>query len=150
MEFNVLSAKGDVKQKRWEEIISHHPKIVLYFYPKDNTPGCSTEAKEFSALAKEFEKLGWKVIGVSKDSIESHKKFKEKLNITIPLISDPDLYLHKNFWAWGTKKRFGKEVEGTIRSTFLIKDWEIIKQRKNVRAAWHAQKVLDYIKKEGI
>ena len=97
MEFNVLSAKGDVKQKRWEEIISHHPKIVLYFYPKDNTPGCSTEAKEFSALAKEFEKLGWKVIGVSKDSIESHKKFKEKLNITIPLISDPDLYLHKNF-----------------------------------------------------
>ena len=150
MKFDVLSAKGEVKQKSWDEIISHHPKIVLYFYPKDNTPGCSTEAKEFSALAKEFEKLGWKVIGVSKDSIESHKKFKEKLNITIPLISDPQLHLHKKFWARGIKKRFGKEVEGTIRSTFLIKDGQVIKQRKNVRAAGEAQKVLDYIKKEKI
>jgi len=146
MQINALNEHGEPKIKNWEEIIIRHPKIVLYFYPKDNTPWCTTEAKEFSNLAQKFEDLWWKVIGVSKDSIESHQKFRQKHNLTIPLISDEDLKLHKQFSAWGIKKRFGKEVEWTIRSTFLLKDGEVIKQRKNVRASWEAQKVLNYIK----
>ena len=150
MKVQILNKKWEVKEKEFEQILKKHPKIVLYFYPKDNTSWCTKEAKEFTELWPEFEKLGWIVIGVSKDSIESHKKFREKHNLWIPLISDPELVLHKKFGARGTKKRYGKEVEWTIRSTFLIKDGQVILERKNVKASGEAQKVLDIIKEQNL
>ena len=120
---------------------------ILYVYPKDNTPGCTTEAKEFTELLPEFEKLGFQIIGVSKDSVESHKRFKEKHGLKVKLISDPDVKLIKALGAWGKKKRYGKEYEGVIRSTFIINpDGEIVWKKLNVRAKGHAERVLKVAK----
>ncbi|ASJ07230.1 peroxiredoxin [Thermococcus pacificus] len=121
---------------------------VLYVYPKDNTPGCTTEAKEFTELLPEFEKLGFQVIGVSKDSVKSHLKFKEKHNLKVRLLSDPNAELIKALGAWGKKKRYGKEYEGVIRSTFILNpEGEIVWKKINVRAKGHAAKVLEEAKK---
>lgn len=121
---------------------------VLYVYPKDNTPGCTTEAKEFTELLPEFEKLGFQVIGVSKDSVKSHQRFKEKRGLKIKLLSDPNVGLIKALGAWGKKKRYGKEYEGVIRSTFIFNpDGEIVWKKLNVRAKGHAAKVLEEAKK---
>ena len=121
---------------------------VLYVYPKDNTPGCTTEAKEFTELLPEFEKLGFQVIGVSKDSVKSHQRFKEKHGLKIKLLSDPNVELIKALGAWGKKKRYGKEYEGVIRSTFIFNpDGEIVWKKLNVRAKGHAAKVLEEAKK---
>jgi len=122
---------------------------VIYFYPRDNTPGCTTEAKEFSTLQEEFDKLGVRIIGISRQSVESHKRFREKHELRITLLSDPDAEIHKSFGAWGKKKMYGKGVEGVIRSTFLISpEGVIVKEWKNVRAKGHAAKVLEEVKKE--
>ncbi|AFL96090.1 putative peroxiredoxin, bacterioferritin comigratory protein [Thermococcus cleftensis] len=121
---------------------------VLYVYPRDNTPGCTTEAKEFTELLPEFEELGFQVIGVSKDSVESHRKFKEKHGLKVKLLSDPDAGLIKALGAWGRKKRYGKEYEGVIRSTFIFDpNGEIVWKKINVRAKGHAAKVLEEAKK---
>ena len=121
--------------------------IVLYFYPKDNTPGCTTEAKEFSNLLDEFEQLGVIVIGVSPDSPKKHCNFIEKHNLTITLLSDSEKEVLKAYGAWGKKKMYGKEYEGVIRSTFIINPkGEIVKEYKNVRAKGHAAKVLEDLK----
>lgn len=120
---------------------------VLYFYPKDNTPGCTAEAKEFSELIEEFKKLGVQVIGVSRDSTESHGKFKEKHGLKIKLLSDPNAELHRALGAWGRKRLYGKEYEGTIRSTFILNpEGEIVWKKINVRAKGHAAKVLEAVK----
>ena len=94
--------------------------LVLYFYPKDDTPGCTTEACDFTDELDEFKSLGTTVLGVSADSTESHRKFIKKYSLGIHLLSDPDNLIHKAYGAWGLKKNYGKEYEGTIRSTFLI------------------------------
>ncbi|WP_209477645.1 peroxiredoxin [Thermococcus stetteri] len=121
---------------------------VLYFYPKDNTPGCTTEAKEFSELIEEFERLGVQVIGVSRDSPRSHQRFKEKHGLKVKLLSDPNADLHRALGAWGKKKRYGKEYEGAIRSTFILNpEGEIVWKKINVRAKGHAKEVLEEIKK---
>ncbi len=121
---------------------------VLYFYPKDNTPGCTTEAKEFTELLPEFEKLGVQVIGVSRDSPKSHRRFKEKHGLKVKLISDPNAELHKALGAWGKKKSYGREYEGVIRSTFILDPkGEIVWKKINVRAKGHAAKVLEEVKK---
>lgn len=118
-------------------------KIVLYFYPKDNTPGCTTEACDFSRLNKMYSDAGYKIIGVSKDSITEHKSFKEKQDINFLLLSDPDLLLHKAFKSWGIKKVWGASVTGVIRSTFLLNEsLEIISAYRNVRAKGHAERIL--------
>ncbi len=120
---------------------------VIYFYPRDNTPGCTTEAKEFTKLREEFEKLGVRTIGISRQSVESHRKFRKKHELGIVLLSDPNAEVHKAFGAWGRKKMYGKEVEGVIRSTFLVSpDGEIVREWKNVRAKGHAAKVLEEVK----
>ena len=117
--------------------------VVLYFYPRDNTPGCTTEAKEFTELVDEFQKLGAVVIGISKDSIESHKRFREKHGLKIYLLSDPETRVIKAYGAWGKKMR----GEGTIRSTFIIDpQGNIVWQKKNVRARGHAAKVLEELR----
>jgi peroxiredoxin Q/BCP len=121
--------------------------IVLYFYPKDNTPGCTTEAKEFSELIEEFEKLNAIIIGISPDSPKKHCNFIEKHNLKITLLSDEEKNVIKEFGAWGKKKMYGKEYEGVIRSTFIINpNGEIVKEYKKVKAKGHAQKVLEDLK----
>ncbi|MCP5002764.1 MAG: peroxiredoxin [Planctomycetes bacterium] len=93
---------------------------VLYFYPKDNTSGCTKEACDFTESLKEFEELDAIVLGISPDSTLSHRNFIEKQNLGITLLSDPDKKVLKAYWVWGIKKNYGKEYEGVIRSTFII------------------------------
>lgn len=122
-------------------------KIVLYFYPKDNTKGCTLEAIEFSSLKEEFEKQNAIVIGVSKDSLESHKKFKEKNNLNLDLISDESLEILKYFDVWKLKKMCGREYMGTVRSTFILDDkLNILKEFRNVKAKGHANFILQTLK----
>ncbi len=121
--------------------------VVLYFYPRDNTPGCTTEALEFTALLEEFEKLNAVVIGISKDSVDSHKRFVEKHGLKVILLSDPEKKVIENYGVWQLKKRYGKESYGVVRSTFLIDpEGNIAKVWRNVRAKGHAQKVLETLK----
>lgn len=118
--------------------------IVLYFYPKDNTPGCTIEAIDFSALRDEFEKHDAIILGISKDSCESHQKFIDKKGISIILLSDPDSEIQKKFGVWRPKKFMGKEFLGTVRSTFIIDpEGKIVRVYDNVKAKGHAQSVLD-------
>lgn len=108
--------------------------VVLYFYPKDNTSGCTKEACDFTDSISDFEKINATVLGVSPDSIESHQKFIAKHSLNITLLSDPDKVAHKLYGAWGLKKNYGKEYEGVIRSTFLIApDGELAESWKNVK-----------------
>ncbi len=95
-------------------------KLVLYFYPKDNTPGCTAEACDLRDNYQRFESMGYKIVGVSKDSEKSHKGFIEKFNLPFPLISDKEAQILKSYDAWGRKKFMGKEYDGIIRKTFVI------------------------------
>ncbi len=132
-------ALGDVVKGKW---------TVLYVYPKDNTPGCTTEAKEFTELLPEFERLGFQVIGVSKDSVKSHQRFKEKHGLKVRLLSDPNAELIKALGAWGKKKSYGRVYEGVIRSTFILNpEGEIVWKKIKVRAKGHAAKVLEEARK---
>lgn len=118
-------------------------KTLLYFYPKDNTPGCTLEAQDFTRLKKDFESLGIHIIGVSKDSDASHTKFRDSCSLGIDLISDTDGLLHDQFQVIGEKKNYGKVYIGVIRSTFLLGgDGKILKEWRNVKAKGHAEKIL--------
>ncbi|MDB9393318.1 thioredoxin-dependent thiol peroxidase [Microcystis aeruginosa] len=117
--------------------------LVLYFYPKDNTPGCSTEAIDFTALSPQFQQLNAVIIGVSPDSAKSHCRFIEKHNLTIQLLSDPDHQLAEIYQVWGLKKFMGKEYMGIKRSTFLIDtQGNIAYIWSNVKVKAHAEAVL--------
>ena len=120
--------------------------IVLYFYPKDDTPGCTLETKDFNSLLSNFKKVKCEVFGISKDSLESHKKFKEKYKVKFELLSDEDKKSIKAYRTWGKKKFMGKEFMGQIRSTFLIKDNKILNEWRNVRVKDHANDVLNFLK----
>tara|TARA_B100000965_G_scaffold327581_1_gene290438 strand:- start:1213 stop:1656 length:444 start_codon:yes stop_codon:yes gene_type:complete len=120
--------------------------IVLYFYPKDDTPGCTLETKDFNKLYTKFKKLDCEVFGISKDDIKSHKKFKNKYKVKFELLSDEKKIVINKFKVWGKKKFMGKEFLGLIRSTFLIKNQKIIKEWRSVRVKDHALEVLNYIK----
>jgi peroxiredoxin Q/BCP len=122
-------------------------RYVLYFYPKDNTSGCTTEAKEFTAAVPEFAKLGMTVIGVSRDSTKSHQNFKEKQALTIKLLTDADHTLMEKVGAWGLKTNYGKTFEGVKRSTYIIGADGIVEAAWiNVKVAGHVAKVLDKAK----
>jgi thioredoxin-dependent peroxiredoxin len=117
--------------------------LVLYFYPKDNTPGCTREAQDFTKAAAKLKKLGAQVVGVSKDSVKSHCGFKEKIGINFNLLSDPEREVHEAYGAWGTKVMYGKKVEGVIRSTFLVSpDGKIAQAWRGVKVDGHVDKVL--------
>jgi peroxiredoxin Q/BCP len=117
--------------------------LVLYFYPKDSTPGCTREAIGFSGAADRIKKLGASVVGVSKDSVKSHGSFRDKYDLAIPLLSDPDLKVHKAYGAFGEKMMYGKKVEGTIRSTFIVgPDGKLTKVFPNVKVDGHVDQVL--------
>lgn len=121
--------------------------IVLYFYPKDNTSGCTREAQDFTSLKGDFESENAVVLGVSKDSVKSHVKFIEKKELGITLLSDEETTIHQKYDVWRTKKNYGKEYLGTVRSTFLIDtEGNIAKIWDNVRTNGHAEKVLETLK----
>jgi thioredoxin-dependent peroxiredoxin len=117
--------------------------VVLYFYPKDDTPGCTTEAKDFTELYQDFSTLDATILGVSPDSGKSHCKFIDKHNLSITLLSDPEHHLTETYGAWRLKKFMGKEYMGVARSTFLISPKKIIAYAwPNVKTKGHAQQVL--------
>lgn len=118
-------------------------RFVLYFYPRDNTPGCTIEAKEFSELAPKFEALAVPVLGVSTDGLASHAKFRDKHDLHVGLLSDPEAEAARAYGAWGTKQMYGKPVVGMIRTTFVIGPDGRIEHKYVVRqAAGHAAQVL--------
>ena len=119
---------------------------VLYFYPKDDTPGCTLETKDFNSFYNKFIKLNCEIYGISKDTIESHLKFKKKYKVKFELLSDENKIAIKDFKVWGKKKFMGKEFMGLIRSTFLLKKNNIIKEWRNVRVKGHAEEILNFIK----
>ena len=120
--------------------------IVLFFYPKDDTPGCTLETKDFNSLLSNFKKAKCEVFGISKDSLESHNKFKDKYKVKFELLSDENKKSIKAYKTWGKKKFMGKEFMGQIRSTFLIKDSKILNEWRNVRVKDHAKEVLNFLK----
>ena len=119
-------------------------RYVIYFYPKDNTPGCTREEVEFTAAFPQFMLRNIPIIGVSKDSVKSHRNFMDKQQLKIKLLSDPDHELMEKVGAWGPKVSYGKETVGTIRSTFIVgKDGTVEAAWRNVKVAGHVEKVLD-------
>jgi len=120
--------------------------IVLYFYPKDDTPGCTLETKDFNSLLNKFKKLDCAIFGISKDDLKSHLKFKKKYNVKFELLVDVKKEAIKAYKTWGKKKFLGREFIGQIRSTFLIKDKKIINVWRNVKVKNHAEEVLNYLK----
>ncbi len=120
--------------------------VVVYFYPKDRTPGCTREGRAFSAALKAFRKAGAVVVGISKDSVATHASFAQSCGIAVPLLSDPDLRVHKSYGAYGEKKTFGKTVTGTIRSTFVVgPDGKLARVFPSVKVDGHADAVLEAI-----
>ena len=121
--------------------------VVLYFYPKDDTPGCTIETNDFNKLLSNFKKLDCEVYGVSKDNLKSHDKFRDKYKIKFDLLSDEDLKVIKKYKVWGKKKFMGREFMGIIRTTYLIdKKGKVIKVWNNVKVKDHAKEVLDTLK----
>lgn len=119
-------------------------KVVLYFYPKDNTSGCTLESKDFTYLKDEFANKGFKVIGVSKDSVKSHKNFILKQELDLLLLSDNELLLIKELDLLKEKSMYGKKYMGVVRSTFILDELgNIIKEYRNVKAKGHAEEVLN-------
>ena len=121
--------------------------LIIYFYPKDNTPGCTKEAKDFSKLYRKFKKLNCEVVGISKDNIESHKKFISKFRIPFQLLSDEKMIALKKYGAWGEKSMYGKKFMGIKRTTVLINPKrKVIKIWNNVKVKNHAAEVLNSVK----
>jgi peroxiredoxin Q/BCP len=118
-------------------------KVVLYFYPKDSTPGCTTQACDFRDRKAAFDHKGGVILGVSKDSLDSHSRFRGKHDLKFPLLSDPDLEVHKAFGAWGEKKNYGKTYTGVIRTTVVIDEQgSIVALNRNVKAKGNAERTL--------
>lgn len=121
--------------------------VIVYFYPKDNTPGCSIEAMTFTKFKDEFEKSNTTILGISKDSCASHKKFIENKNLNLTLISDEDKEIQKKYGVWRMKKFMGRESMGTVRSTFLIdSSGKIKKIWDGVKVKGHVEEVLNEVK----
>ena len=121
--------------------------VVVYFYPRDNTPGCTTEAQDFTKAMPMFKKYGVTVLGISKDSIASHCKFRDKFKLSFPLLTDPDGKMMEAYSAWGDKVMYGKKMKGIIRSTVLIgKDGKVAQHWPKVSVKGHAAEVVDAVK----
>jgi peroxiredoxin Q/BCP len=117
--------------------------VALYFYPKDDTSGCTREAQDFTALAADFKKAGIKVIGVSRDPMKSHEKFIGKYDLAVPLVSDEDGRISEAFGTWVQKSMYGRKYMGMERSTFLIgADGRVVRAWRKVKVPGHAQEVL--------
>jgi peroxiredoxin Q/BCP len=134
------STGGDVKLSDYKDKI-----VVLYFYPRDNTPGCTVEAQEFRDAVPKLGKLGAVVLGVSKDSVASHCKFRDKYDLSFPLLSDANGEVLEKYGAWGEKTLYGKKSMGIIRSTVVIKDGKIAKHFPKVSVKGHVAAVIDAV-----
>ena len=125
-------------------------KVVLYFYPKDNTPGCTRQACAFAGVYEEFKKINAVVIGVSKDSTASHQKFAEKHGLPFLLLSDPELTAIQAYGVWQEKKLYGKVIMGVVRSTFVIDENSVVeKVMPKVKPDTNAAEILEYLKAGG-
>ncbi|MDM1781919.1 peroxiredoxin [Acinetobacter sp. RF14B] len=122
------------------------PWLVIYFYPKDSTPGCTTQAVNFSCLKDQFDALNTTIIGISRDSVKAHQNFTEKQNLTINLISDKEEVLCNHFDVIKEKNMYGKKVMGIERSTFIFHNGILLKEYRKVKAAGHAEQVLEDLK----
>ena len=143
-DFNLVDQKGNILTL---DSLSGKP-AVLYFYPKDETPGCTVEACEFRDIYEEFNKLDCEVYGISPDDINSHNKFINKHSLPFTLLCDSEKKMIKDYGVWGEKNMYGKKSMGIIRSTFLInKDGKLIKKWSNVIAKGHAEKVMNELHK---
>ena len=121
-------------------------KVILYFYPRDNTSGCTTQACEFRDAAAELADRNVVVLGVSRDKLASHERFRAKHELNFPLLSDPDKDVHRLYGAWGTKKMYGKEVEGVLRTTVVIDEDGVITSLKHkVRAKGNAERTINLL-----
>ena len=119
-------------------------KVILYFYPKDNTPGCTKQARGFSELRPQFEEKGAVILGVSRDSVASHKRFEEKQGLTFTLLSDPELQVIQAYDVWKEKKNYGKVSMGVVRTTYLIDEkGVIVKAFDKVKAAENPAQMLE-------
>ena len=122
-------------------------KLVLYFYPKDDTPGCTTEGAEFRDSHKAFRRAGCEVFGVSRDSLASHQRFKEKLKFPFELLADPDEAVCERFGVMKLKHMYGKQVRGIERSTFVIDaNGVLLREWRGVKVPGHVQEVLNFVK----
>ncbi len=141
-QFSAQATTGEITSEMFKDRYT-----VLYFYPKDNTSGCTMEGRDFAALYSQFKEAGCEVIGVSRDSIKSHNNFCSKQGFPFALISDSDESLCKAFDVIKLKKLYGREYMGIERSTFLINPEGVVcAQWRKVKVAGHAQAVLDYLK----
>ena len=141
--FNLISTNGNSYSLK--DSIGRY--VVLYFYPKDDTPRCTIETNDFNKLLSKFKKLNCEVYGVSKDNMKSHNKFKEKYKIKFDLLSDDEIKIVKSYKVWAKKKFMGREFMGIVRSTFLIDPMgKIVKIWDNVKVKDHAQEVFDTLK----
>ena len=120
--------------------------LIVYFYPKDSTPGCTTQAVGFSCLKAQFDELNTTIFGVSRDSVKAHQNFTEKQALTIDLISDKDEVLCQHFDVIKEKNMYGKKVMGIERSTFIFHNGKLVKEYRKVKAAGHAEQVLEDLK----
>ena len=134
--FDALDSKGE--RHNLEEILQSGQKVILYFYPRDSTPGCTVQACDFRDDMARLSAHGYKVFGVSKDSEKSHENFITKQELNFPLLMDEDGSIHEAFGTWRMKKNYGKEYMGCARSTFVIgEDGNLIFARYNVKAKGH-------------
>ena len=144
--FSLEDQNGDLRtpasvQGRW---------LVLFFYPKDDTPGCTTEAQGFRDALGAFSKLGAEIVGVSKDSVKRHDNFKAKYDLPFRLISDEDGAICEAYGVWQEKKNYGKTYMGIVRSTFLIDEkGKIAEMWRNLRVKGHVEKVLEAARNDG-
>ena len=122
------------------------PWLIVYFYPKDSTPGCTTQAVGFSCLKDQFDALNTTIFGISRDSVKAHQNFTEKQNLSINLISDKDEVLCQIFDVIKEKNMYGKKVMGIERSTFIFHESKLVKEYRKVKAAGHAEQVLEDLK----
>ena len=139
--------KPSTSKNNYSLINSVGKYVVLYFYPKDDTPGCTIETNEFNKLLPKFKKLQCEVYGISKDSLKSHDKFRDKYKIKFDLLADEELKVLKKYKVWQKKKFMGREFMGVVRTTYLLdKKGQIVKVWNNVKAKDHAIEVLETLK----
>lgn len=146
-DFNLESTTGETVSL---EDFKGEP-LVLYFYPKDYTKGCTIEAQEFSKLYEKFQEVGVEVVGISKDKIGTHKNFKKKESIPYELLADPEREVHENFKVLKPAKMYGKDVVKTIRSTFVFdSNMNLVKEYRDVKAQGHAEEVLKFVRETSL
>ncbi len=140
-DFKLLDQDGI--ERSLSQYTKQNKKVLIYFYPKDDTPGCTTEACNFRDSSSELEKCGLVILGVSKDSIKSHKKFAEKYNLNFPILSDESTEMIKSYNAWAPKKFMGREFLGVLRKSILIDtNGKIEKIYESVKPADHTKEVM--------